>query len=595
MRRASIVSLAAALSACGNPRVEVSLEVPSSLEPMVGSISLVTIVPPAKQPFTCDHLAYQRVAPDVLLASEAGRLVVRGDRATAPIRDIDRLTRRLFRADVEDKDGNMIANACGELGEFAKDVTIRLVAEPAAHIVGASTSELGVVLGASPAPHVSFRVLDALNAPIPNAQVSWELASSGLLATTSTAVAGADGAIDLGPSYPRRAGPFVIDLRARWAKGPTYVSGFVAPAPKMSMVRGTPVGAVVGRVAPDGRPAVAVLISRPGQQSTVVETYDGRSFTTARELEPLRTVTVDQNTTIGLLDLPGGPSDQILVLSTDPGVINWTRIDPMMGTTFHGTAMPPARASGKIKRILRGGECGDNKPIDVLVVFENNIVAHYNAAGALISSESTARSDDQANFILSGCLSDQAGKLLRTYVHPSPIGGLKLEIDRGTGPGDSVAFLALQSGLAFSPLFAGERLLLGTQLVINDIVVTRGRLDTSGARLAFENVGSDQPPHIPYASAAADIDGDHRLDVISMLAESDAMPTKYSLWASLAVESGGRRIAGAFPITEDLCLPFVIAGDFDGDGVDDLIVAEATRLLCLDLGEPRAYFYPMGR
>jgi hypothetical protein len=265
-----------------------------------------------------------------------------------------------------------------------------------------------------------------------------------------------------------------------------------------------------------------------------------------------------------------------------------------MGAPFHSTFRRPPGA-GAIRKVLRSGECGPNKPPDVMITFDGDVTAHYNAGGTLLATEPVSKDSAAfSNVFASGCISDQSGSLLRAYTHTAPLGGLVLDVDTAPGVRTPVSFLALQSGLAFAPMIGGSQLIVGTQLVFNDVVVTEGRLHTGGASLDLDTVTSVHPPtkRFPFSASGADIDGDHQLDVVAIL--TDAGLNAYSLWAALGSTYQGRPISGEFRLPfERVCFPVVIAGDFDGDGVDDLVVAEASRFLCGSLEAPRAYFYSM--
>jgi hypothetical protein len=593
MRRRSPMILSIVLVApiaCRDPHVDIVVTLPDSLRAMAASVTLVTLIPPSgSAPFSCEDLAYQRVPADVLRLSDAGEIVLRGE-GTAPVPNIDRLIPRMFRADVRDQNDAMIANACSMLGEFSSDVVVRLDAEPAAHIALTGTPDLSVTKGANAIPDVTLKVLDATGTAIPNAPLPWVIAGAAGATGSGMATTANDGTLALVPTYPSAPGPFVLDLRVRWApSGPLLLSGFVAPMPKIAALRGLPLGAVVGRIGPTNGVAVAVLVSR--LDGAFVDTYDASSFGGV-QLAPIRSIPVPSGMTMSLLDFPGEPADRILLVSTASGSMSWMEIDPLDPKPPSQRTWARPRGAGAIRKVLRSGACGPSKPLDVLITFDGDVSAHYNAAGSLLATEPTSAI---ASAFASGCISDQSGAAYRTYVRTAAIGGLVLDVDTAPMMRASVNFLALQSGLAFSPPFGGTQLILGTQLVFNDVVVTRGRLHTGGMALDLDTVGSDHPPtkRLPYSTTGADIDGDHQLDVVAILADAQLM--SYTLWAAIAGEYQGARIAGELTLPfAGLCLPLVIGGDFDGDGVDDLIVAEASRLLCGGgFDAPRVYFYSM--
>jgi hypothetical protein len=580
------------LAACADPRVTVTIQVPPSLASKVDTITLRTIVPPASQPFTCDDLAYGRVSDDILRASESGNIVLR-PHGQAPLRDVDRLTSRIFLADVEDTSGTIVAKGCAPLGEFMNDVSVSITAEPSAH-AALPTSDLSYTLGAAP-PRVQIPIVDANGAPIAGVATVWNLAGAGGSASSGQEAAGPDGVVDFSPTPPDRPGPFVLDLRVRWsATGPLVLSGFVMRPRLTAKLQGAPVGAVVGRVGPGARSAVAVLLIKLG--GWFVETYDATSFRGALgQLTPVRSIRVPGSSLLGLLDLPGGPSDQLIVVSTSTGALAWMRIDPL-GSVVRTTARFPA-GSTQAKHVLRGGPCGPGKSPEMVLIFDNNMVARYDQSGALL--ESVLVTSDAANVSDSGCVSDDMGNLQRTYVRPAAdVSGVTLSVGDTFATIQSTFWFALTFGLAFSPEIGGRSVLIGTQLQINDFVVALERFHFNGSQLALDAVDSDRPPNVPVFTRGADLDSDGGIDVVSILATVDttgnAQP--HSLWASLAQTYAGRRIAGSYTLPDQgLCKPIVLTGDFDGDGTEDILVSEVSRIACNDLSLSSAFFYPMGK
>jgi hypothetical protein len=102
-------------------------------------------------------------------------------------------------------------------------------------------------------------------------------------------------------------------------------------------------------------------------------------------------------------------------------------------------------------------------------------------------------------------------------------------------------------------------------------------------------------PSSPEFIAAADLDGDHKLDLIAVTAGDSTANTPAAV---LLLRSNGD---GSFQDPEDLHLEFVgaplVVGDFNGDGTPDLVVAtvdsSGADVLVSMLGSGNAHFTPV--
>ena len=74
-------------------------------------------------------------------------------------------------------------------------------------------------------------------------------------------------------------------------------------------------------------------------------------------------------------------------------------------------------------------------------------------------------------------------------------------------------WLAVPNGIAFAPAIgSNEKLLLGTQLAMNDVVISRYAVRTEQETLRLVERDVDRTNGIPLFTAAGDIDGDTMLD-----------------------------------------------------------------------------------
>src|SRR5262249_22247899 len=98
MKRLAILAAASgACAACGNPQLNLELEIPEPYRGEVGSVTLQILEPTQAAPFSCDDLAFGSADPDAIALSRVGEIST--DSLTTDLSDIDRIAHKLFWAD----------------------------------------------------------------------------------------------------------------------------------------------------------------------------------------------------------------------------------------------------------------------------------------------------------------------------------------------------------------------------------------------------------------------------------------------------------------------------------------------------------------
>ncbi len=122
-------------------------------------------------------------------------------------------------------------------------------------------------------------------------------------------------------------------------------------------------------------------------------------------------------------------------------------------------------------------------------------------------------------------------------------------------------------------------------LDVDGTAVTRSRLLPLGPDLLDpEVVDADDVPTVPLSTAAGDIDGDGLLDVV-VLQDFGMVDqgTQYRLLVILgATHRGERLVALSAPAAADS--PRIHLADFDGDGVDEMLLSTPVGFAILGTG-----------
>lgn len=559
------------LAACGDPELHVVFDVPERYRSEITSTRLRVLEPPVAEPFRCDDLAFGTVDPELVRLSQV--LEIGGSaREPVPLGDIDRLAPKLMIADGLDAAGRRLVTACTELGEIEETQDVVLAAEPIAVVTASRTPDLRFNLATPASKSVLISVRDLLGNPVSGASARWKILGAAERGSEGMSSTDASGVMTILAAPPDRPGPMVLSVRVRWAESePLRLSGAVSPEKQVLRMDGRAVDYRVGRIGPGGEPGVVALsIVGPTLRVALAIRSPNGSFQLATS-EP-----VDPSAQLLILEDAGGGRDTLLVV-TDR---DWIRVAP--DASFDTRGFAPIVPSAAPVSLFSAEPCTPGAAPQVLVNFDNGAIAVYDGNGARINH---FLNGIEIEAVASGCVSASDGSVLRTLLLGTGSFGLlvvsplsPLEFLIGT-------WIALDFGVGFSPPVGDSgRLLLGTQLNVNDIVISRMRLvkgvpDTD-EELTLENLGLDTVPFTPQYTYGGELDGDGKIDVVSLLYEPGVQgdpqrPDRFHVWSILGIDDGGRRIAG--PVVTDITQlrgPILLFGDFDGDRIDDVLLGD---------------------
>ncbi|MCK6552217.1 hypothetical protein L6R52_40680 [Myxococcota bacterium] len=583
------------LAACGDPELGLRFEIREPYRDVITSVSVQIFEPPISAPFDCEDLAFGRVDPMTVTFSRVGQ--VTSDALTTPLNDIDRTAKKLFWLDGLDDASLRLVTGCAAVEAIDDDVEVSILAEPVAHVTRPTGVSLSAKVGEPLAEPVRVPVTDALGAPLTGANAAWRVIGVASSTAAGTVESDATGELTFTPDLPTRPGPFVLELRVRWAEGdPVLLSGVIAPNGRTVELAARAVEYQKGNVGPNAEVGFAALVTDPPNAVRIVAAYRDSA---TNELRMTSSPRLFGAPALGVVDYGGRARDRIVAI----GFASWNEVAPDGSLTPRTYATPVGATVPK--RVLTTGPCTASRPQDqpqVLVEFVEGVVGIYSVEGELLSAFQLRDPSDPATadlgVVASGCVSDSTNMPLRTLIFDfgGGIGVLAAVPSPGAESFLFDSWLALGNGVTFGrPGADGRRLMFGTQLSVNDIVVSRASLSRSAAGIALAVEGSDSVPEVPDATAAGDTDGDGLVDVVSLFQRSDGSEA-FAVWTALGREYLGRRISGDVDLgSADLRAPALMLLDVDGDGSDDVVLAERPGLVgSLGANRSRLEIYPMG-
>lgn len=575
-----------AVAACGEARLDLDFQIPAAYQDSVMEVVLRLYEPPVGQPFSCDDLALNRVDPGLLNASVLGEVRVR-DGVSTPLPEVPRAGNKLFLVEARDIDGRRLLVGCDVLGAIDSTTQLSLPAIATTRVSVVQAPNLSVPLG-DPIPRIRLLVTDLLEPAQPQTgvRVLWRLNGPAGLQLEDSITTNSLGEAGFSPTMPSRPGPFALSVEVPWAEQvPPLPGGFVFPQPEEVMVAGQVVDWKPGRLGSLREPGLAALVDE-GPNHRVAVLWRNRSN---GELQNRRSEQIPTDSpAMGIMkSLIPDTRDRVVVVTTR----TWTEINADGGLIPRPGYQPPVAAINRPPvRVLSAGPCAvAEDPARLLVTYAGaDAVGFFDEQGVVSGGFAQA-----LDVVSSGCVATDGNDEIRTLVIDGGAAvGLLLAAEVEPAMYTVDPWIAVPSGTDFTPRVGDSPpLLLGTQVSINDFVISRASWSRQGDQVALVPAGVDSPPDLPIDNAGGDIDGDGKLDIVALLeVPTEDQTERYALYASLGAELNGRAIDAVFDLPQ-LRQPTLHVLDFDGDGVDDILLAER---IPNGVGDARLFIYSMG-
>ncbi|HTM23462.1 MAG TPA: hypothetical protein VL172_23225 [Kofleriaceae bacterium] len=575
MRRATL-GLGLLLCGCTDSAVHVDFDIPDDYRGDVDAVSLAVLVPAPAQPFDCEQLAFGEVDGDTVALATVQQSTTPIDEGGAPLAGIPRTGAKLFYARGLDAQDLPLVAGCSELDDVDGTAEVTIIGEPTA-VLTLPAKDPG-----DPLPgEVTATVVDARGQPLIDAEVRFTVLGPAAEDSDGAAATDDRGRAVLAPQPPTLPGPQALDVRVRWNRVTTdSLLGFGAPPTWFA----TPIPGdsddlasadatyAVGAIGPAGEPGFAALgrVASGGGKQVLLAWYDGADFVT------VTSPTINGALAIGLVRGAADSRDRVVTLTAT----QWIEIDPA-GTLDTHVSPDIGRPA---TRIVPAGNC-TGQPLDtILVSFSDDTLELFDAGRNVVSDATFTDLPSGARIAGSGCVSATGdADLHRTIAYSS--GTAKLEIRTDLDGGRSGQLAALAQGVGFAPPLGGEAHLLASEVEVDGVRLSRWRLvPLGGDQLELEKVTDDGSVAPPLSTRGGDIDGDGQVDVVALLNFGDRdAATLFRVRVTLAVPHQGGRLSGLSQ-SEALSKPRLLLHDFDGDAIDDVLIAAPDQATILKMG-----------
>ncbi len=598
---------------CDDPSVSIRFTMPEldCEEAEVSSLALRVLLPPAEEDetetFDCNDVALGHVTAETLDTHTV--LELTGDPGGFDLSGIPRLGTKLLVVEARAEGEEPLAAGCASVGEISGNQPADVPGEPVKVAGFLGDMDNGFPALGGPLPDsVTIAVTDICGNQLSGVPVDWRIIGLAGAEVDSgsepTAMRGLARLTLAGAS--EIPGPALLDASVRWERTPApMVGGFgslgdavtVDLFDSASSIVGDPAGMqtedlyAVGRIGPNGEMGIIAL---------------GPNRDTTPRGRPIR---------VGYFNPDNGGFEDFVasqnILSSRVAVATVTRSDreiPVVATegglielqvSESDVTLGPERAlPGVPHAMVPAGPCqGDS---DVLLVVldegvEDLVFRTVSSAGMTVASPFSDSLPDRARDVFaSGCTSVLVNELSRTIVYHTPFGN---EVARQTIVVEaeerrSTPWTNFARTPGFTPVIGDQTAnILGVSLDIDGTSLSRFRPSLSvGPLLELEEVTDDELFTFALAMQGGDFDGDDLVDIAILMdfGEDDQQRRQVALQIVLGAEYLGQRIVGVTdesefrdPSDRGFRDPFLFVADFNGDGADDIVVAERNFFVLL--------------
>jgi hypothetical protein len=541
-------------------------------EGVVHTITLQIFEPPGASPFDCDDLAFNEVDPELLAASLVQEIAI-GD----VLEGIDRVAPKVLLARAFDSSGKTVVAGCRQVDEVNGYLEVALEAEPATVLTLEQDEFEEWTLGGMGLPgQIALVVTDAQSRPLEGVEIHWQTVGPAAKGFSDTEETGAEGTAQFSPKAPEAPGPAVLDIRAKWQRSDIpVIKGFKRPEPMLQLeFSGSALSELeLGRIGPGGEMGFAGLSpceNNPQAKCLVFGyTQDGNQ----PQLHSLELETSPEYEA-HLAIVPDTNLDHLVVVSGEA----WLELEPReIALIQHEYILPNEPQGSYPVSAYAAGRCeAGEEATYVMVSFQDGAYAVYSRwGGAPIQQNPFEGLPSPGPGYLSGCVADQSGSEHRLLVGSQGPSDWRLFVEFEMSP-LLFTWRAMWSGVNFAPAVGSEPgTLLVARLGADSPEVSRLRILTlpGVADIELEEVDSVPMMAMPETFAAGDMDGDDRVDVVGVFPLRSISGTEeYYAQAVLGLTHRGKPVSGMLPLGYSQLPPRAWMADFDGNGVDDLVV-----------------------
>ena len=597
-----VLSIGLAATACADPSVNIRFDIPAPYDAVTESVVLRVLVPPgdASLAFDCDDVAFHDVTDETLRLSQVQEVVA--GREGLDLSGIPRIGAKLLWLEARDAQNQPVAAGCAQVAEITGDEQVTVTGEPMKIAAFRGFIDGGFVsIGQSLPDMVELTVTDTTGLPLDMVTVKWRVIGlAGAEMTSGESVTSNRGSAIIALDRPEDIpGPSVLDVGVRWERTPLpLLGGFgkldVLFENNLPGDSGSDLGSLstrnlyaTGQFGPAGEMGLVALgptRDPVGEGRTVLVAYHDP----AAGSPPFRVLTSSQTIrgqNIAISTIHRSNRDIAMVAS--PSALVELQVQASGVNLINHPAPGPLPLA-----MVPAGPCqGDS---EVLVVALGSAMGPVSftavdAAGQTVNSPFTQNLAGVDRIVGSGCASGLAAQPSRVIAYGGrstqtgddfPIG--LLVADDGTRRAGQWINFAPVAG--FTPQLGNDPAsLLGVVIDIQGATLSRYRLaPLASTQLELEEVASDDIFTFASAMQGGDIDDDDLVDlaVIMDFGSDDQERNRSRLQIVLGASYQGQRIVG---VSEERRLrdPHLAVADFDGDGADDILLADRTNFTIL--------------